>query len=69
VVLGLDDAAGGAALAGDVEVDELAAFVLHGDGCVDGRTVVFAGVLVGNSGGGNGVGLTGRRARRVRSPW
>lgn len=36
VVLGLDDAVGGRALAWDVKVDELSAFVLHFDGGLGG---------------------------------
>ncbi|KAF1737510.1 hypothetical protein CRV24_003128 [Beauveria bassiana] len=36
VILGLDDAVGSAALAGDVAIDDLATVVLHLDGCCEG---------------------------------
>lgn len=44
VVVGLDDAVGGAALAGDVEIDDLSLLVLHFGGCgvegLDRKSVV-----------------------------
>jgi hypothetical protein len=69
VVLGLDDAAGGAALAGDVDCAVMLALCdsnIVGEASVGGVEIQWRGRLRQRASWGQAY---GRRARRVRSPW